>query len=63
LRDGKWKVVAAKEEPWQLYDLSTDRCETHDLASDQPDTLKRLVGEWDKITAKIQSELEQSDKK
>lgn len=63
LRDGKWKVVAAKDEPWQLYDLGTDRCETRDLAGDQPDTLKRLVGEWEKITAKIQNELEQSDKK
>jgi arylsulfatase len=63
LRDGQWKVVAAKDEPWQLYDLAADRSETHDLAGEQPQTLKRLVAEWEEITAKIARDLQQPDKK
>ena len=45
-REGNWKIVAGKMEPWQLFDLSQDRSETNDLASDHPKRLKRLVKAW-----------------
>ena len=31
---------------WQLYDLSIDPLEKHDLASQEPDKLQELTQEW-----------------
>ena len=50
LRSGDWKVVAAKDETWQLYDMRSDRSETRDLAKAEPATLERLVSEWESVT-------------
>ena len=33
VRDGKWKLVRDYPGPWELYDLSADRTEMHDLAA------------------------------
>lgn len=47
LRRGDWKIVAAgKDAPWELYDLSKDRSEMHNLAEKHPDTLKELADLW-----------------
>lgn len=46
LRVGDWKLVAAKKEPWELYDLSSDRTETNNLAAVKPDTVKKLAERW-----------------
>lgn len=47
LRVGDWKVVAAgKDGPWELYDLSSDRSETRDLAGDRPDKVRELAAVW-----------------
>ncbi len=47
LRAGNWKIVAAGEgSPWELYDLSTDRSETKDLAADRPDKVRPLAASW-----------------
>ncbi len=48
LRRGDWKIVATREEPWELYDLSRDRTETNNLAERHPDRLKDLVAEWER---------------
>ena len=32
---------------WELYNLTNDRTERHDLASTQPEKLKELVAQWD----------------
>ena len=32
VRDGKWKLVAKADQPWELYDMEKDRTEMHDLA-------------------------------
>jgi arylsulfatase len=49
LRAGDWKIVAAgKDAPWELYDASSDRSETKNLAGAQPDKLKELVALWTK---------------
>ena len=37
LRHNEWKLVQRKKESWQLYDLSKDRTETEDLASESPE--------------------------
>jgi arylsulfatase A-like enzyme len=47
LRVGDWKVVAAgKAGPWELYDLSSDRSETRDLAAARPEKARELSALW-----------------
>ncbi len=49
LRVGDWKIVAAgKDSPWELYDLSSDRSETRNLARDRPEKVKELAAIWAK---------------
>jgi arylsulfatase len=52
LRDGNWKLVAKDNEKWELYDMSKDRSEIHDLAEKYSDRVKTLVTQWDKIAAR-----------
>ena len=40
---GGWKAVTAYSQPWQLYDLTNDRTETHDLAAKHPEKLQELL--------------------
>lgn len=46
VRLGDWKLVAAKGDPWELYDLRTDRAEQINLAAKQPDKVKELERVW-----------------
>ena len=45
-RAGDWKVVAAADEPWELYDLSVDRAETNNLAEKHPEKVRELAEGW-----------------
>ncbi|HMP16904.1 MAG TPA: sulfatase-like hydrolase/transferase, partial [Gemmatales bacterium] len=55
LRQGNWKIVAAgKEAPWELYDLSQDRCETKNLAATHPDKVQELEAIWKRELAAMQ---------
>jgi arylsulfatase len=49
-RLGNWKVVWGKRQAgpvaWQLFDLSKDPSEQHDLAAEQPAKLKELADAW-----------------
>jgi arylsulfatase len=49
VRVGDWKLVAAKGDPWELYDLAKDRCETANLAASQPERVAVLEKEWNRI--------------
>jgi arylsulfatase len=51
VRVGHWKLVAPPNKPWELYDLSTDRTELHDLASQQPERVKSMAGIFDEWRA------------
>ncbi|ODO07740.1 hypothetical protein I350_03315 [Cryptococcus amylolentus CBS 6273] len=51
LRRGKWKIVNMPVSSygtggWQLYDLSKDRGELHDLATALPEKLEELKRDW-----------------
>lgn len=46
IRVGDWKLVAAKGDPWELYDLKTDRAEQHNLAAKLPDKAQELAASW-----------------
>lgn len=47
VRDGRWKLVARFRQPWQLFDMTKDRAEMHDLAAAQPDRVKAMAAQYD----------------
>jgi len=46
-RVGNNKIVRTPETGWELYDLSRDRGEEHDLAEVHPQVVDELAGLWD----------------
>ena len=49
IRQGDWKLVWDKLNPqkkWELYDLSKDRCELRDLASQDPEKVAAMSKDW-----------------
>jgi arylsulfatase len=48
IRKGKWKLVALKSEPWELYDVETDRTESNNLAASKPDLVRELTADYDR---------------
>jgi len=53
IRVGDWKLVAARDEPWELFDLSVDRTETNDLAKQHPDRVQTLSDQWKRRMAEF----------
>jgi arylsulfatase A-like enzyme len=53
LRDGDWKIVSFRSGPWELYHLGDDRTELNDLASREPERVKRMAAEWHRITRDV----------
>lgn len=47
VRDGRWKLVARFEQPWELFDMSVDRVELHNLAATQPERVRQMAAQWD----------------
>ncbi|HVV02228.1 MAG TPA: arylsulfatase [Verrucomicrobiae bacterium] len=52
VRDGKWKLVSKAKQPWELYDMETDRTEMHDLSQQFPEKTKELAGKWEAWAAR-----------
>jgi len=49
LRAGNWKIVASgKQAAWELYDLSTDRAESKNMAAKMPEKVMELADLWTK---------------
>lgn len=46
VRRGAWKLVAAKGDDWELYDLANDRSESADLAAKYPKRVEQLATFW-----------------
>ncbi|WP_277667909.1 arylsulfatase [Novosphingobium lindaniclasticum] len=51
VRDDRWKLVARFRQPWQLFDMATDRTEMHDLAASQPERVRTMARQWDEWAA------------
>ena len=47
VRQGKWKLVALDDEPWELYDFAKDRIEMNNLAAKLPEKVKEMSEAWD----------------
>lgn len=60
IRRGDWKLVAAKGEPWELYDLRSDRAESNNLAAARPEQTAELAAEWNRQLAEYGKLAEQS---
>jgi arylsulfatase len=56
VRSDRWKIV--DEEPtgngWALFDMVTDRTETHDLASAHPEIVADLADRWEEWKARVE---------
>lgn len=53
-RMGPWKLVAKEDQPWELYDISKDRAEQHDLAAAEPERARAMAAAWDAWAARAQ---------
>jgi len=47
IRRGPWKLVREYPAPWELYDMSKDRSEQHNLADAHADIVQDLATQWD----------------
>jgi arylsulfatase len=47
VRDGKWKLVAKENKPWELYNMQADRTEQYDLAATEVGLATALAASWD----------------
>ncbi|MFN7930555.1 MAG: arylsulfatase [Blastocatellia bacterium] len=52
VREGKWKIVAKENQPWELYDIDADRTEMKNIAAAHPDKVKDLAAKWDAWAAR-----------
>jgi len=50
IRADNFKLVAAKGDPWELYDLRTDRAEENNLAEKLPEKVTELETLWNQQT-------------
>ncbi|QGJ70095.1 Arylsulfatase [Planctomycetales bacterium 10988] len=47
VRQGKWKIVSLRNQPWELYDMEADRTELHDLAEQHPERVEQMAALYD----------------
>ena len=47
------KVRSFQKQPWELYHISQDRTELHDLAADQPERVARMSKQWHDMTTNV----------
>ena len=56
LRAGNWKIVSSRidRDEWELYDLSVDRAEQHNLAEQHPQIMGDMVRTWQQMHERFQ---------
>jgi len=53
LRDGDWKLVSYRREPWQLFNMAADRTELKDLAARHPERVMQMQKQWHDMTDNV----------
>ena len=51
LRVDDWKAVVGEGDTWELYNLKADRSEMKNLAGQEPERLKSMTEQWNKLDA------------
>jgi arylsulfatase len=52
--DGDTKLVRlGRNGPWELYDLTADRTESHDLAAARPEQVRELTAAWEQWAERV----------
>ncbi|MHC4205506.1 MAG: sulfatase-like hydrolase/transferase [Planctomycetota bacterium] len=51
--EGDFKLVALKDRPWELYNLSRDRTEMDNLAAREPDRVLSMSSQWKNWAARV----------
>lgn len=46
IRDGRWKLVAARGGPWELYDMQVDPTELNNLIGTRTELARELADKW-----------------
>jgi arylsulfatase A-like enzyme len=52
VRRGDWKLVREHEGAWELYDVTADPTELHDLAPENPALVRELADAWQEWSAR-----------
>jgi arylsulfatase len=47
VRLGSWKLVRKFPDPWELYDLESDRTELHDLSARHPERVREMLAMYE----------------
>ncbi len=53
IRAGDWKLVSKYSKDWELYDVSTDRTEMHDLSARYPQRVEEMASEWARWSIRV----------
>jgi arylsulfatase len=53
LRDGDWKVVSFRSQPWELFNMASDRTELVNLADQYPDRVAEMVSLWTEMSTDV----------
>jgi len=47
MRNGRWKLVSARNNNWELYDFSVDRTESNNLIDEKPEVAESMANQWE----------------
>lgn len=53
VRDGRWKLVSKHAQPWELYNMESDRTEMHDLSAQYPEKVQSMGAQWAKWSEEV----------
>lgn len=53
LREGEWKLVSFRSQPWELYNITKDRTELNDLAARHPKRVAEMSRRWHDMTENV----------
>jgi arylsulfatase len=48
----RWEIKPFGKSEWELFDLSADLIELHDLAAERPDKVREMIALWDDYVQK-----------
>ena len=53
IRDGDWKPLGLRNEPWELYRIADDRTELNNLIEQHSEKAEELKSKWDAWAEKV----------